>query len=90
MQKCPKQAKDIWEVHVGKYIREYYVDNLKEFKNVTGAEDKKKIKFEEFNKWIAYLLIENLYQSEYASLANGLTSQYPMKNNQYHRELIST
>ena len=89
-QKFLKQAKYIWEVHVGKYIREDYVDNLKEFKNVTGSEDKKKIKSEEFNKWIAYLLIANSYQSEYASLANGITSQYPMKNNQYHRDLILT
>ena len=45
-QKFLKQAKDIWEVHVGKYIQEYYVETLKEFKNVTGAEDKKKIKSE--------------------------------------------
>ena len=45
-QKCPKQAKDIWEVHVGKYMREYYVETLKEFKNVTRAGDKRKIKSE--------------------------------------------
>ena len=75
--------------HVGKYILKYYVDNLKKFNNETGSEDKKNIKAEEFNKWMAYLLIENLYQSKYASLENGLISQYSMKNNQYHKDLIS-
>ena len=35
------------------------------------------------------LIIAHLYQSKYASLANGLTSQYSMKNNQYNKELIS-
>ena len=39
--KCLKQAKYIFEAHVGKYILEDYVDNLNYFKNVTGAKDKK-------------------------------------------------
>ena len=39
---------------------------------------------------MAYILIANLYQSKYASLANGLESQYSMKNKQYHKDLILT
>ena len=87
--KCLKQAKYILEAHISKDILEDYAENLKEFKNVTGSEDKKKTKSEEFNKWMAYLFIANLYQSKYASLENGPTSQYSTKNNQYHKELIS-
>ena len=77
--KCLKQAKYILEAHISKDIKEDYAENLKEFKNATGSEDKKKIKSEEFNKWMAYLLIENLHQSKYTSLENVLTSQYSMK-----------
>ena len=51
-----------------------YVENLDEFKNATGAEKKTKIKSEEFNKWMAYLLISNSDQSKYSSLENGLAS----------------
>ena len=46
----------------------HYVYKLKDFKNATGEEDKKKIKYEEFNKFMAYLLIANLVQQKYAGL----------------------
>ena len=87
--KFMKQAKVILEAHVGKDILGNYVENLEYFKNATEAEDKEKIKSEEFNKWMAYLLIANLDQSKYSSLANGLASQYFMKNYQHPKELIS-
>ena len=76
--KLLKQAKEILEAHIVKYILRNYVENLKDFKNTTGEEDKKKIKSEEFNKWMAYLLIVNLEKLEYSSLENGFESQYSM------------
>ena len=45
-----KQGKRILEVHVGKCILGYYVENIDEFKNVIGSYDKKKIKSGEYNK----------------------------------------
>ena len=56
------------EEHVGKDIVGNYVENLEEFKNATGADEKRKNKSEEWNKWMAYLLITNSDQSKYASL----------------------
>ena len=50
-----KQGKEILVAHVGKYVLVYYVDNLDQFKNTIGAENKKKNKYEEFNKWMAYI-----------------------------------
>ena len=38
---------------------------------------------------MTYVLISNSDQSKYASLENGLASQYSMKNNQYPKNLIS-
>ena len=67
-----------------------YVENLEEFKNTTVAEDNKKVNSVEFNKWIVYLLIANSGRLKYASLENGLASQYSMKNNQYPKDLISS
>ena len=63
------------EVHVGKYMLENYVENLKKSQNATEAEENKKIKYEQFNKWVAYLLITNLEQYKYANLENVLASQ---------------
>ena len=42
-----------------------------------------------FNEWMAYLLISNSEQNKYASLVNGLASQYSMQNNQYPKTIIS-
>ena len=39
---------------------------------------------------MTYVLISNSDQSKYASLENGLASQYSMKNNQYPKDLISS
>ena len=44
--KCLKQAKDIFEARISKYILVDYVENLKEFKDVTVSEDKNTIKYE--------------------------------------------
>ena len=54
-----KQSKLVLEAHIVKDILGNYVENLREFKNATGAEENKKIKSEEFNKLMAYLLITN-------------------------------
>ena len=67
----------------------HYIENINEFKNAIVSDNKNKIKYEEFNKWMACLLIANSYQSKYVSLENGLSSQYLMKNNQYLKDIIS-
>ena len=83
-----KQAKDILEAHASKDILKHYVNNLEQFNNAIGSEDRKKVTPEEFNKSIAYLLISSMDQSKYASLENGPEIQYSMKNNQYPKGLI--
>ena len=85
-----KQTKDVLEAQASKDILGHYVDYPEEFKNATDSEEKKKIKYEEFNKCMSYLLITNSYQSKYAILENRLASQYSMKNIQYPKDFIST
>ena len=48
--KLLKQAKYIFKEHAGKDILGNYADNLEEFNNTTGVEDKEKIKSEDFNE----------------------------------------
>ena len=45
----------ILKTHVNKDILGHYVDNLNDFNNLTREYDRKKIKSEGFNKWMAYL-----------------------------------
>ena len=45
-QKRLKQGKYILEAHVSKCVLGHYVDNLYEFKNAIGADNKKKIEYE--------------------------------------------
>ena len=88
--KCLKQSKLVLEAHIVKDILGNYVENLREFKNATGAEENKKIKSEEFNKLMAYLLITNSDQSKSPILSNVLASHYSTKNNQHPKDSIST
>ena len=73
------------EEQFGKDIPGHYVENIEEFKNATGTEDNKKIKSEEFNNWMAYLLIANSDQPKHASLENLLASQRSMKKTNTQR-----
>ena len=59
------------EAHIGKYILGLYAENLKELNNATGEEDNNIIK--------PYLLITNLDQPKYSSLANRMPIQYSTK-----------
>ena len=40
-----KQDKDILEAHISKDIMGQYVENLEDYKNLTGSEDKKNIQY---------------------------------------------
>ena len=42
-----------------------------------------------FNKWMAYLLLQNSNQQKYSSMMNGLISQFSMGNNQYPKTIMA-
>ena len=86
-----KQAKDVLVAHVGKDILGGCVTNTPKYQAApTTGNNRRDIKMACFNEWTAYLLITNSEQSKYASLTNGLASQYSMKNNQYPKSILST
>jgi adenosyl cobinamide kinase/adenosyl cobinamide phosphate guanylyltransferase len=66
-----KQFRDITKSHVGTNILDKFVENTREYREETGTENKKVMKAEAFNKWMAYLLIRNSDQAKYGSLMNG-------------------
>jgi hypothetical protein len=66
-----KQFRDITKSHVGTDMLDKFVENTREYREETGTENKKVMKAEAFNKWMAYLLIRNSDQAKYGSLMNG-------------------
>jgi hypothetical protein len=84
-----KQFRDITKSHVGTDMLDKFVENTREYREETGTENKKVIKAEAFNKWMAYLLIRNSDQAKYGSLMNGLVSQFSMENNQYPKTVTA-
>jgi hypothetical protein len=84
-----KQFRDITKSHVGTDMLDKFVENTREYREETGTENKKVMKAEAFNKWMAYLLIRNSDQAKYGSLMNGLVSQFSMENNQYPKTVTA-
>ena len=78
-----KQAKDIIKSHIGDAVLHQFIENLPEYQNNTDTDERRKMKEQSFNKWMAYLIIKNSDQQKYGTLINGLASQYSMKNDQY-------
>jgi hypothetical protein len=74
---------------ITKYILDKFVENTREYREESGTENKKVMKVEAFNKWMAYLLIRNSDQAKYGSLMNGLVSQFSMENNQYPKTVTA-
>ena len=69
--------------HIGTNILNKFVENTLEYRHATDTTLKQGMKDGAFDRWIAYLLINNSRQAKYGSLSNGLVSQFSMKNNQY-------
>ena len=84
-----KQAKDNLVAQMGTDIIGGFVRNTTEYKDTTTDNARRDIKMSCFNEWMAYLLLTNSEQTKYASLTNGLVSQYSMKNNQYPKSIIA-
>jgi hypothetical protein len=49
----------------------------------------KEMKVGAFNKWMAYLLLQNSDQNKYGPMINGLLSQFSMGNNQYPKTITA-
>jgi len=84
-----KQSRDIMKSHMGTDILDKFVENTREYQEQTEAAKKQELKDGPFDKWMAYLLIQNSDQSKYGTLLNGLVSQFSMDNNQCPKNIMS-
>ena len=65
----------------------FLVENTDDYKKATSDAERKRLREEEFDKYMAYLLLKGSDQSKYNSLYRGLTSQYALGNNQYPKDI---
>ena len=85
-----KQFCDITKSHVGTNILNTFVENTCEYRDESDVPIKKSMKIGAFNKWMAYLLLQNSNQQKYGSMMNGLILQFSMGNNQYPKITAAT
>ncbi len=78
-----KQARDIYESHIGKDILDTFVTHTKEYKESTTTLEKEALKAGAFSKWMGYIFIHNSDPKRYGSLVTNLSSQFSMEVNQY-------
>jgi hypothetical protein len=84
-----KQVRDVYKSHVGTKILDEFTKKLDEYKEATDAAAKKAVKEASFEKWMAYLLIEQSDHNKYGSLIKGFVSQYLLGNDQYPKTIAA-
>jgi hypothetical protein len=84
-----KQVRDVYKNHVGTKILDKFTKKLDEYKEATDAAAKKAVKEASFEKWMAYLLIEQSDHNKYGSLIKGFVSQYLLGNDQYPKAIAA-
>jgi hypothetical protein len=83
-----KESGDIMKSHVGNNILDKFVKNTREYQDETDKLLQQNMKDGAYNKWMAYLLIQNSDQAKYGTVMNGLVSQFSIQNNQYPKMII--
>ena len=78
-----KTVRDVMTKHTGTDFLEFFVKQSKRYKDETDATKKQEMIDGAFEKWMAYLLLENSDQAKYGSLLRNLRSQYSMEHDQY-------
>jgi hypothetical protein len=83
-----KQCRDAMKNYAKKNIVYGFVENTDDYKKVTSDAEQKRLREEEFDKYMAYLLLKGSDQLKYSSLCRGLArSQYALGNNQYPKDI---
>ena len=79
-----KQQRNIMKTQVGKDVLNTFITHTPDYTaaGVTNAQ-KTAMRDTAFERWCAYIFLQNSDQSKYGSLVEGLQSQYSLKNNQY-------
>jgi len=83
-----KSAKNVLKSHVGSDVLHKFIEHTEEYRSANATE-KKEMKDNSFDHWMAYLLMKNSDQKKYGTLLTGLASQYSMGNSQYPKTITS-
>ena len=75
-----KQTKDVVKAQMGSKWLELFVEHTQEYQKETDTHQQSELKYESFERYIAFVLLRNIDQAKYRSLMNGLISQYSMQN----------
>ena len=78
-----KTVRDVMTKHTGTEFLESFIKQSKRYKDEPDAKKQQEMIDGAFEKWMAYLLLENSDQAKYGSLLRNLRSQYSMEHDQY-------
>ena len=84
-----KQNRDIIKSQIGTGLLDQYCERKESYKNETDDDKKKEMKYDEWNKLMAFCLLRSVDQNKYGSLVKGLSQQFALGNNQYPKDITS-
>ena len=84
-----KQLRDLTKSQLGTKLLDEYVEKQQEFKDESNSDKKDEMKKNEYEKWMAYMLMRGTDQNRYGSLMKGLSQQYSLGNDQYPKTITA-
>lgn len=82
-----KQEKNIVKSLVGKHFLDNFIENTKEYAELTNDVDKKKMKSNGFDAFMATVFLRGSDRSSYGELIDDMRTQYALKVDQYPKSL---
>src|SRR5210317_344395 len=84
-----KQTRDVTKSQVGTRLLDTFIEYQEEYVNETDDDEKKTMKTEAYEKWMAYLLIKGSDPMKYGTLQKNLISQFSLGNDQYPKTITA-
>src|SRR5210317_1239889 len=85
-----KQTRDVTKSQIGTRLLDTFIEYQEDYVNETDDDEKKTMKTEAYEKWMAYLLIKGSDPTKYGMLQKNLTSQFSLGNDQYPKTITAT
>jgi len=84
-----KEVRDVFTTQWGKNITDYFVEQQPEYKSLNNANEKAKMKEDQFDEWIGLLFMLNADWRKYGSIKNELAASYTRGRDEYPKSLKS-
>src|SRR5210317_2487808 len=84
-----KQTRDVTKSQIGTRLLDTFIEYQEDYINETDDDEKKTMKIDAYEKWMAYLLTKGSNPVKYGTLHKNLISQFSLGNDQYPKTITA-